>query len=245
MGQVNQHKRALLITGTIVPNSNFVVHTNVQERRDEYYASLIFYADNFKEDDLFFLENSSYDFSADAEFQKLLSNKKITLLKFPVSDKFAQGKGYQEFEMLDEAIDNLSDKYNSFIKITGRYKVLNLKELTNYTCHGLVADFHKKLQVTQTNVFYVSSDFYTRYFKNLYLKVDDSNGIYIEKVVYEKVQAEKLEREIKLFSKNPIITGISGSYGGTLNRNKLKMKVRNIERKLLRAFGINQFLIEY
>ncbi len=245
MGQVNQHKRALLITGTIVPNSNFVVHTNVQERRDEYYASLIFYADNFEEDDVFFLENSSYDFSADAEFQQLLTDKKITLLKFSVSDKYNLGKGYQEFEMLDAAIDKLYDKYTSFIKITGRYKVLNLKELTDYTCYGLVADFHKKLKVTQTNVFYVSRIFYNNYLKNLYLKVDDSNGVYIEKIVYEKVHTQELKKEIKLFPKNPIITGISGSYGGTLNRNKLKMKIRNIERKLLCVFRINQFLIEY
>ena len=245
MGQVNQHKRALLITGTIVPNSNFVAHTNIKDRRNEYYASLIFYADNFKEDDLFFLENSSYDFSKDTEFQQLLSDKKITLLKFPVSDKFNQGKGYQEFEMLDTTINNLSDKYPSFIKITGRYKVLNLRELTNSACQGLVADFHKKLKVAQTNVFYVSGSFYYSYLKNLYLKVDDSKGIYIEKIIYEEVKAKKLGKQTQLFSKNPIIVGTSGSYGGTLNRNKLKMKIRNIERKLLRTFGINQFLIEY
>ncbi len=59
MEQVRVDKRALLITGTIVPNSNFVAHTNASQRRDEYYASLLFYADNFKNDDLFFLENSS------------------------------------------------------------------------------------------------------------------------------------------------------------------------------------------
>ena len=80
---------------------------------------------------------------------------------------------------------------------------------------------------------------------DLYLQVDDSKGIYIEKVVYDKIQSQKLQKKIKLFSFNPIIVGISGSYGGTLNRNKVKMKIRNIERKLLKIFGINQFLIEY
>ncbi len=244
MGEVKQ-KRALLITGTIVPNSNFVTHSNAKYRRDEYYASLQFYADIFKEDDLFFLENSSFDFSTDTKFQKLFLNRHITLFKFPVSDKFSQGKGYQEFEMLDQVIDALKNNYTSFIKITGRYKVFNLKELVSFSCEGLVADSHKKHKVTQTNVFYVNVNFYTNYLKGLYKQVDDSNGIYIEKVIYKKIQSKKLEKQVKLFYSNPIITGISGSYGGTLNRNKIKMKLRNVERKLLRLFKINQFLIEY
>jgi hypothetical protein len=245
MGEVNQNKRALLITGTIVPNSNFVAHTNIEERRKEYYDSLLFYSDNFKDDDLFFLENSSYDFEKDAEFQKLLADRKIILMKFSVSDKFKQGKGYQEFEMLDRAIEKLATEYNSFIKITGRYKVMNLKQLTGFKCESLVADFHKKTKVTQTNVFYVNGSFYNSYLKNLYLQVDDSKGVYIEKIVYNKIETEKLEKKVKLFLLNPIIVGISGSYGGTLNRNKIKMKIRNVERKLLKALGINQFLIEY
>jgi|SRR6185437_5167548 len=245
MGEVNQNRRALLITGTIVPNSNFVAHTNVEQRRKEYYDSLLLYSDNFKEDDLYFLENSSYDFSTDNEFQKMFADKKITLLKFPVSNKFNQGKGYQEFEMLDAAIEKLSILYNSFIKITGRYKVMNLKQLVDFECEGLMADFHKKLMVAQTNVFYVSGSFYNSYLKGLYLQVDDSKGVYIEKIVYDKIQSEKLEQKVRLFSVNPIIVGISGSYGGTLNRNKIKMKIRNVERKLLKVFGVNQFLIEY
>src|ERR1700757_1216207 len=132
MGEVKGNKRALLITGTIVPNSNFVAHTNVEQRRNEYYESLQFYSDSFKNDSLFFLENSSYDFEKDGAFKKMLTDRKITLLKFPVSDKFNQGKGYQEFEMLDRAVEHLSIEYNSFIKITGRYKVMNLKQLTDF-----------------------------------------------------------------------------------------------------------------
>ncbi|HXU26006.1 MAG TPA: hypothetical protein VN698_02150, partial [Bacteroidia bacterium] len=162
-----------------------------------------------------------------------------------ISDKFNQGKGYQEFEMLDKAIEKLAPEYNSFIKITGRYKVMNLKKLLDFKCEGLVADFHKKTKVTQTNVFYVSGSFYKSYLNGLYLQVDDSKGVYIEKIVYNKIQVEKLENKVRLFSSNPVIVGISGSYGGTLNRNKIKMKIRNLERKLLKAFGINQFLIEY
>ncbi len=245
MGEVTLNKRALLITGTIIPNSNFVTHTNTEQRRNEYYSSLQFYANNFQNDDLYFLENSSYNFSDDKEFEQLLSDKKITLLKFPVSDKFNKGKGYQEFEMLDKAVDKLADGYDSFIKITGRYKVLNLKELTDFKYDGFIADSHKKHKVVQTNVFYVSSNFYKSHLKDLFLKADDSKGLFIEKVVYEKIWSGKTNNKIKLFPRNPFIQGISGSYGGTLKRNKIKMRLRNFERFLLRVFKINQFLVEY
>ena len=47
MEQVKTNKRALLITGTIVPNSNFVVHVNVEQRRQEYFDALKFYYSEF------------------------------------------------------------------------------------------------------------------------------------------------------------------------------------------------------
>ncbi len=70
-------------------------------------------------------------------------------------------------------------------------------------------------------------------------------GFFIEHVVYDKLVKEHLLQKTSLFCKNPIITGFSGSYGGTLNRNKYKMMLRNIERLILRILNIHQFLIEY
>ncbi|MBI3518181.1 MAG: hypothetical protein HY062_02330 [Bacteroidetes bacterium] len=245
MGQITKNKRALLITGTIVPNSNFVAHSNVADRRQEYFDSLVFYANQFPDDDLFFIENSIYDFDADEEFKKLFKEKNISLLKFPVSNKFNEGKGYQEFEMLDQCIEQLSPTYEKFIKITGRYKVLNLKKLSTVSCNTMSADSHKKHKVTQTNVFYVTSAFYKMHLKGLYLNVNDAKGRYIEHEVYDKLITENCLNKVNLFSENPIITGFSGSYGGTLQRNKYKLILRNIERKILMVFGIHQFIIEY
>lgn len=245
MGQVVQNKRALLITGTIVPNSNFVEHINIEQRRQEYIDGLVFYSSQFPNDDLFFLENSDYNFDTDDEFLKLFIDKHITLMKFKESIHFNEGKGYQEFEMLDSAISKLEDKYDEFIKITGRYKVLNLKNLTNRKCENMIADSHKKPKVTQTNVFYVTSKFYNTHLKGAYLNVNDSKGKFIEHVVYDILIEKGLLNKVKLFIENPIITGFSGSYGGTLNRNKYKMILRNFERKILSIFGIHQFVIEY
>ena len=245
MEQVKIHTRALLITGTIIPNSNFVTHTDINQRRQEYIDGLLFYSQQFPEDDLFFLENSSYDFNSDEEFQKLFKEKNILLMKFPVSDKFSQGKGYQEFEMLDKSIEKLASHYQCFIKITGRYKILNLKEITNTKCESMIADSQKIPKVTQTNVFCIDAEFYKTYIKGLYLNVNDAEGIYIEHLVYETLISKNSLRKTSLFSKNPIIKGFSGSYGGTLHRNKYKMMLRNSERKILKLLGIHQFIIEY
>lgn len=245
MGQINQNKRALLVTGTIVPNSNFVAHTDVEKRRQEYIDGLSFYASQFPNEDIYFLENSEHDLAADKEFQQLLKEKNIRLLKFPVSNKFSEGKGYQEFEMLDSAIQKLFSQYKAFIKITGRYKVENIRELVSSCNAAMMADSHKKHRVTQTNVFYVEAAFYQSYLKGLFSKVNDAKGNFIEHVVYEKLVSENALKNVNLFPKNPVITGFSGSYGGTLKRNKYKMMLRNAERILLRIAGIHQFIIEY
>lgn len=245
MEQVKLHKSALLITATIIPNSIYVVHNDTIKRRNEYLDALNFYIAHFNNDEIYFLENSLYDFNLDQEFKSIFNNNNVHLLKFPVSDKYNLGKGYQEFEMIDSALTLLHKKYSHFIKITGRYKIVNLNSLLNLNCKTIIADSHKKLKVTQTNVFFINSDFYMKYFKNIYLNVNDEKGIYIEHLVYDTLLKNDLINKVQLFKKNPIIKGLSGSYGGTLNRNKYKMILRNIERKIFKLIGINQFIIEY
>ncbi|MFO0322855.1 MAG: hypothetical protein ACK504_10555 [Bacteroidota bacterium] len=245
MGKINIEKKAILITGTIVPNSIFVAHHNVEQRKQEYIDGLTFYKSQFPNDDVFFLENSSHDFNADTTFNNLLKNNQITLIKFPISTKTQEGKGYQEFEMLDSTIGNLKNQYSYFVKVTGRYKVLNIKDIVKPNNSLFIADSHKKHKVTQTNVFCVNGIFYNDHLKNLYLRSNDSKGIFIEHVVYDYLIKNHLLKNTNLFHKNPIISGFSGSYGGTLNRNKYKMMFRNLERFILKAFNFHEFLIEY
>lgn len=245
MGKITSNKKAILITGTIVPNSVFVAHTNIEQRRQEYIDGLLFYKSQFPSDDLFFLENSAHDFNIDSDLSLILNNNDITLIKFPVSNKSEEGKGYQEFEMLDSVIERYKDTYDYFVKVTGRYKVLNIKNIIKPHDKDLTADSHKKHKVTQTNVFCIKGSFYNTHFKNLYLKSNDTEGIFIEHVIYKYLKENNLLPKATLFHKNPIIKGFSGSYGGTLNRNKYKMILRNIERFILRTLSIHEFLIEY
>jgi hypothetical protein len=245
MGQINENKICLLVTGTIVPNSNFVAHQNPAQRRSEYLKALKFYREMMKEMPVFFLENSVYDFNEDKEFFEFLKTNRITLLKFPVSDKFEEGKGYQEFEMIDTAADRLYGEFKGFIKVTGRYKVLNLDRIVLNGKSKMIIDLHKKFKVAQTNVFYCDFDFYRRNFSGLYKKANDEGGMFIEKVIYNKLVNDHLLGSVKMFGENPQIQGVSGSYGGSLKRNPVKMMIRQMERKIFRMIGVKQFLIEY
>jgi hypothetical protein len=244
MGKINKNT-ALFVTGTIVPNSTYVAHNDINSRRKEYLDNLRFYVSVFPKGSIYFLENSAYDLARDEEFQELFKNNSITLLKYPVSDKYNLGKGYQEFQMLDQAIEQLAGHYTSFIKVTGRYRVTNILKLTGVTKAEFIVDCHKKPKVAQTNVFYVTAEFYKKYLKGLYQNADDSKHHFIEKVIYDALADKKLLGKISPFRVNPIVRGISGSYGGTLNRNKYKMMARNFERRIMSLLGIKQFLIEY
>jgi hypothetical protein len=245
MGQINENKMCLLVTGTIVPNSNFVAHQDATQRRNEYLEALKFYREMLKEMPIYFLENSAYDFSNDKEFLDFARITQISLLKFPVSDKFKEGKGYQEFQMLDEAVDQLSNSCNAFIKVTGRYKVTNLPQLIAGIRKGINIDLHKKFKVAQTNVFACEMKFYQRHIKGLYINANDEGGMFIEKVIYNKLVNDDLLGAVNMFAVNPGIEGVSGSYGGSLKRNPVKMKIRQAERKFFRMLGVKQFLIEY
>jgi len=111
------NKRAILLTGTIIPNSIYTEHINQVERLNEYIVAIKFYLDTFKHDDLYFLENSEYDLQNDDKINELLLNKRFRILKFKKSDKYFEGKGYQEFEMIDAAVSKLQNEYQALLKL--------------------------------------------------------------------------------------------------------------------------------
>ena len=237
--------KCILVTGTLAPNSNFVAQNNVDQRIEEYLAGLHFYASHFKAP-IYFLENSTYPIETDQRFAKLFDQFDITLLRFKPSDQPEKGKGYQEFEMLDQAIDQLSDQYSEFVKCTGRYLIKNAVTLTQKATTGCRIDQHLKMKVAITGFFQCNISFYQSQFKGLFAQANDAEGRYIEHVLFDKLQQlNHLQHQIELFASNPQWEGISGSSGASLKRNPIKMMVRNVERKVLRTFKKNAFAIEY
>jgi len=106
-------------------------------------------------------------------------------------------------------------------------------------------DMHRKMAVAITGFFGVSKDIYQEHFKGLYKDVNDSQGVFIEHVLYREITDTDLMNYTSLLPENPEYEGISGSHGNSMKRNKYKMKVRGLERKISNSLGIRQFLIEY
>ena len=236
-------KQCLVITATLQPNSVLVTQNDVTERRVEYLHTLGYYCSIYKSD-IFFIENSEYSFDEDSEFQELFQLEHVHLIKYPVATEVEKGKGYQEFDMLDQWVTRLKNDFEEVVKVTGRYKVKNFDQLVNQKNPGFVIDRHKKRKVAITSFFKFKVEEYNKHIKKAYLDVNDSKGVFIEHVVYDRLKCVD-QQKISLFIQNPVYEGISGSYGGSLNRHPLKMKFRNAERKLLMLAGQNEFGIEY
>ena len=241
MSQKVTNKRAVLLTATVIPNSIYTSHVDPQERLKEYLTAISFYHAQFPDDDIFLLENSHFSLEGDGSYGKLKKEIPFTLIKFPSSDKFIEGKGYQEFEMLDGAVDQLKNKYNEFIKITGRYIVKNAATLTEHQCNGITIDLNRRYKRADTFFFYFKGDFYSKYLKGEFKKVNDNEGKFIEKIIYEKLNSSNLYSHCKLFPRTNILIRKSGSYGITAERNPAKVFIRNIERFVYNILGIKAF----
>ena len=234
----------ILMTGTVEPNSTHVAVKDTFVRLQEYCEALSYCRDQFPGTDIYFLENSSFDLDNNILFSSIVKNCRIKVLRFPRSEMFHKGKGYQEFEMLDQAVERLKDNYDIAVKLTGRYKVMNLKQVLKTEFDCIMADCHRTPEVTQTNVFCFHFNFYRQHLSGKFKEADDEKGIFIEKVIYSYLKKNHLMNSVTMFPVGPRISGVSGSYGTSVSRNKWKMKIIDIERMALRIFNIHEFPFE-
>ena len=95
-----------------------------------------------------------------------------------------------------------------------------------------------------TSFFICGCVLYQKLIAGSYREVNDAEGVFIEHIVYQKLKDINLN-QIDLFVKNPVYEGVSGSFGGSLNRHPVKMKMTNMERKLLKLRGKKEFELEY
>jgi len=234
---------AICMTATIKPHTVFVSAVDAQERLSDYKKCIRFYLDQTNLP-IYFLENSDFDISEDADFKAFDQTNRFHLLRFPPHPDIGKGKGFQEFYTLDRFVKNhLSEEV--LIKVTGRYIVKNIADLLLQIQGQLSIDLHQKMKVAITGFFVVDKAIYLAHFYEKYKLADDTKGKFIEHVLYDEIVGSSLKSVTALLPQNPEYRGVSGSYGTSLERNKYKMLVRSVERKISRGLGIPQFLIEY
>lgn len=236
----------LILTATIAPNSVMVSRRDTQDRASDYAAALEFYTTYFS--DIHFIENSAFDISTHERLAEATSSSGVKVYRYPPSGEKEKGKGYQEFEMMDAHLAAEGRRFDSYIKVSGRYICTNISSLAHQWSRRpeaqMMIDRHRKMRVAITGVFACRKEFYREQLMGRYAEADDSNGRYIEHVLYDELE-DRSAKEIQMWYTNPLLMGISGSYGGSLRRHPIKMALRNVERRLLKACGLQEFKFEY
>ncbi len=202
---------AIVLTGTIIPNVlNHHRHLDESVRRAEYLNAIRFYS---QFSPVYFLENSGYPLQSDPEFTDI---QHLQICQFPVSAFTEQGRGFQEFEMLDRWVTETKNLPTSWLKITGRYKYENIQQILQ-ECQlpespAMRINQYRFSGYTNPAIFYITSAYYRSQIAGLYQQCDDRTGQYVEKVLHINLQQQSQEH-CQRFRSPLLCSGIAGSSG--------------------------------
>ena len=221
----------VVLTGTIIPNVTGVASVDPATRLTEYCRVLQF-CQQFAP--VYFLENSGYPLDRHPEFAE---SPRLHVRRFAPSANPERGKGYQEFEMLDAWLATEPQPPPRWLKISGRYHVLNLAailtECRREQNYPLLLDQLLKQQLARTHLFYTRTDFYRAHVRNLFRRCDDNTGDWIEHVLFREL--EKLPAgQVRMFKTQPHLRAQAGSTGMAFPTGNLQWVVKQCLRRVNR-----------
>lgn len=200
----------IVLTGTVIPNGVAVDNAIVEKRVDDYARALQFYQCFGS---VFFLENSKYALEQRPEFRE---TDRLSVCRFQPPSNPERGKGYQEFEMLDSWVSSEHRMPEKWLKITGRYRILNISAILNEcrrdTGAGLLIDQIPRAGWARTYFFCARTEFYRARMRGLYAQCDDRTDTCIEKVLFRELKTAKAG-EVRCFATQPRIQAVVGSSG--------------------------------
>lgn len=226
-----------IITGTIKPSAQMgqLVIRDEKERLKQYQEGLKSLLDLGTFSKLVFCENSNY---GTEEFQFLTETAKekgieLELLSFQgdTENICIHGKGYGEGEIIEYVFSNsrliLGETY--FVKITGRLKVDNGRELVNQLLENrtyfnipnrTIKNFY------DTRIYGMPVQQFKELFLHAYHQVMDREGTFLEMVYTGILQ----DNDIKVynFPRYPRIKGVSGSEGIKYDYTEWKCRIRDM-----------------
>ena len=230
-----------------------------KEREKMYLDTIHFYTNLFRDNkiqpNLIFAENSDWDLNY---IKTQVNYPNIEYISLPASQfDISKGKGYNEFLLIDQTIklSKLLSSSNGFIKVTGRYPILNIKYFINkikttdliycdlkdhslYDRIGLNWSGHS----CDTRIFYINTQFYTDNLMDKYKKCNDYTGYLAESLMYDFVKTLNIkDPKIKIrFKREPIMGGIEGSPVTSAmcsnNHTSFKSKTKTIIGNCFRIF---------
>ena len=248
----------IILTATVTPAMAIgnTIRSDPQLRLQEYLSAFDFYwslPDQLVAG-IVLLENSGHSFE---NFENIVKSKACLKEVFFISttqDYPAEnGKGYGEFFMLDQGIQQL--RLNGLTggsllwKVTGRLIVKNMREMLEEApdTFSLYADFRhipffgKRLggnEWLELRIAAMSLDGYDKYFRNHF-----SDGYVIEHAFFERLYPILKQRDTSVyprFNTQPELLGVSGYSNKSYSSFEYKIKglIRKISRKITPWFWI-------
>lgn len=230
-------KHIAFLTSCIIPNTNSgpITDLSIKERLNQLAKNINFLSENKLLQDIYIIDPFLINKGRKIEFQNKLfenglkKNLKIKLILFKPSKKtkkeiILRGKGYSELKMIIEGnkIIKKINKNSIIHKISGRYKIINLKKLLktseillekNYYFH---IPYSKLLSKCLTIFFSYKSDTDEKIFDNCLSMINDSNYNYIEHSMFKNLVKRKIvirNKNIPRLEFNMIGGSNQGRYG--------------------------------
>jgi hypothetical protein len=200
----------ILLTATIRPHRTdgvYKVNQPEEERFRQYCSALQWIAKSRLTDKLVLAENSGSSLTTDLfRYCSSLQGEhfRAETLHYPFPDEsFVRGKGYGEGWLINQAVCNseIISCSNSFLKITGRYKIRNLFRFSNildslmfkensceFVCQGL-SFYDGQIPVVSTALFACTRPLWLQNFAEAYRQVDDIQGWAFEAEVAQRLRS--------------------------------------------------------
>jgi hypothetical protein len=228
---------SIVLTATVVPQVTAAALIDPETRLAEYAKAVQFY---IRHAPVIFLENSTYSLEGHPAFREAA---RFQVKRFPPSASPERGKGFQEFEMLDNWLAAEARPPGRWLKITGRYQILNIQSLL-HECKqdlnsGLIIDQVPRSGMARTYVFCASTEFYWARLCGLYRRCDDRSGAWIERVLFRQLRGRP-EAEVHSFKTQPRMDALAGSSGMAFPNGRAqwwcKQKLRRLNRLIDRQY---------
>lgn len=206
-----------------------------EERLRQYKDSIYFFLESGAFSKVVFCENSNYGTEKLSYLTEFAQKRgiELELLSFQgnVEMSCIHGKGYGEGEIMDYvfAHSRLVEKEPYFVKITGRLKVDNVKDIVQCISQQRTYFNIPNRTITDiydTRIYGIPTEQFKNYFLNSYEQVMDDQGVFLEMVYTEILQKNNIK--VFNFPRYPRIVGISGSGGATYAYTEWKCKIRDV-----------------
>ena len=237
IGYETGEKMLAIITGTINPDQKIdhLTLKDPQERLKQYLDSLCFLIDSGAFSSIIFCENSNYSLDAFEDIKSRAAEKQVKLEVFSfqgdIKEAIDHGKGYGEGEIMDYifTFSNLLKEASYFVKITGRLRVDNMRDITmrmdtRKTYFNIpnrtIRDFY------DTRIYAMPVEQFRTKFRNQYDNVSDNEGIFLENIYTRILREEKIK--VTNFPRYPRIIGISGSMGIPYSYVEWKCRIKDL-----------------